>query len=53
MLSDLENLMHQKINALPGFGYVLKFNNARIDFLSKDKRTCSCLTFLQGPEKTL
>ncbi|MBA3010817.1 MAG: hypothetical protein KKF12_07635 [Proteobacteria bacterium] len=54
MLSDLENLMHQKINALPGFGYVLKFNNARIDFLSKDKRTCSCVNlFARAGEDAL
>ncbi len=40
-LTDIETIMHQPINALPGFGYVLKFNNARIDFISSDKETCS------------
>ncbi|MCP4672939.1 MAG: hypothetical protein GY857_16725, partial [Desulfobacula sp.] len=34
LLADVEKIMHQRINALPGFGYVLKFNNAKITFLS-------------------
>lgn len=45
-ISDLESIMHKKINGLPKFGYVFKFNNARIKFLSmetKDKTTCSCI----------
>lgn len=40
-LIDMENLLHQRINALPGFSYVLQFNNAQIHFFSPDKICCS------------
>jgi DNA polymerase-3 subunit epsilon len=39
-LVDIDAIMHHRINALPGFGYVLKFNNARIELVSPDKYTC-------------
>jgi DNA polymerase-3 subunit epsilon len=45
-LEDIENIMHQRINALPGFGYVLKFNNARILLVSPDKTTCTGINIL-------
>jgi len=40
-LVDMEDILHQRINALPGFSYVLKFNNARIHFVSLDQICCS------------
>ena len=46
LLADIKKIMHQRINALPGFGYVLKFNNARIKFHSPDKATCSGISIL-------
>ena len=46
LLADVETIMHQRINALPGFGYVIKFNNAKITFLSQDKATCSGINIL-------
>ncbi len=53
-LVDIENLMHQRINALPGFAYVLKFNNARIEFLSSIKDTCSGVNiFTKAGKKSL
>ena len=46
LLSDIEKIMHQRINALPGFAYVLKFNHARIELVSLDKITCSCVKII-------
>ncbi len=45
-LIDIDAVLHQRINALPGLGYVLKFNNARIEFVSQDKNTCSGVNIL-------
>jgi DNA polymerase III subunit epsilon len=40
-LVDMENILHQRINTLPGFSYVLQFNNAQIHFISPDQICCS------------
>ncbi|MCP3940229.1 MAG: PAS domain-containing protein [Desulfobacteraceae bacterium] len=54
LVADIENIMHQRINALPGFGYVLKFNNALINFFSPDKTTCSSINIItKAGEKSL
>jgi DNA polymerase-3 subunit epsilon len=54
LLSDIENIMHTRINALPGFSYVLKFNDARIKLLSQDKNICSGINILaKAGEKSL
>ncbi len=45
-LMDIKDIMHQRINALPGFDYVLKFNNAKILLDSSDKSTCSGVRIL-------
>jgi DNA polymerase-3 subunit epsilon len=45
-LVDIDAIMHHRINALPGFGYVLKFNNARITLVSPDKDTCSGINII-------
>jgi DNA polymerase-3 subunit epsilon len=45
-LVDIDAIMHHRINALPGFGYVLKFNNARITLDSPDKDTCSSINII-------
>lgn len=43
-LVDMKALLHHKINALPGFSYVLQFNNAQIHFFSPDQVCCSGVT---------
>jgi DNA polymerase III subunit epsilon len=45
-LVDIDTIMHQRINALPGLGYVLKFNNARVELVSPDETTCSGINIL-------
>jgi len=45
-LVDIDTIMHQRINALPGFGYVLRFNNTRIELISPDKETCSGINII-------
>jgi DNA polymerase-3 subunit epsilon len=51
---DIDAVLRQRINALPGFDYVLKFNNARIELVFKDQDNCSGINILaKAGEKSL
>lgn len=45
-LSDIKEIMHQKINALPSLGYVLKFNNSLYKLFSRDNTFCHSLRII-------
>ncbi len=51
-LSQMKEIMHQRINTLPRLGYVLKFNHAFYKLFSRDGRACYSLRIIakQGKE---
>ncbi|HCY88537.1 MAG TPA: hypothetical protein DHV36_25605 [Desulfobacteraceae bacterium] len=49
-MSLIEAMIKERLNGLPSLGYILKFNNARLTPLTRDKEKCTGigLTFLAG-----